>query len=903
MAERALLATYRVQLTADFGFDQARSLVPYLHALGISHLYCSPITRARPGSTHGYDVADPRELNPELGGEQGFRALVAELHVHGMGMLVDIVPNHMSTGAANPYWMDVLERGQASRYAAWFDIDWSPPEKRLRGRVLVPVLGARLRDVVTRGELTLAYEGGRFLLRYFEHRFPVDPATLPSSLRLDAADADDGDERSRARGDALAEMNRGAGAPERLLALLRRQAYRLAPWQKARRINYRRFFDINELIGVRVEDPQVMAETHELILSLVGDGSVDGLRVDHIDGLLDPLAYLHRLRAASGSASSGRSVPLVVEKILSPGERLREEWPVDGTTGYEFLNQLESLFVSARGRDRIEKRYRTLTRGRDSFQEVARHGKLLLLGGALAPDVRRLTRLLIPIVRRDPSGAGSGISRARLHRAIVQLIAVLPVYRSYVEGGAELHAEDRRVVEEALRRARALRDADEAALTVVAGVLLGPPDAAALRFAQRFQQVSGPATAKGVEDTALYRYVPLLSLNEVGGAPDRPLADAAAVLHAANAERSARWQRTLLATDTHDTKRSADARSRIDVLSEIPDAWAREVAVWRRLNRAYRRRVSGRAIPDASTEWLLYQTLVALWPIGEPGRELAALRDRVQEYLLKAMREAKRRTSWTEPNDSFEHGVSEFVDAILDPDRSRPFLDALGSFVARIALAGFWNALSAVLIHATAPGVPDIYQGSELWSFCLVDPDNRRPVDFEQRRVLLEGLPSVDRPVAADWCRDALARPEDGRLKLLVLARSLRARHAHPLLFTGGEYLPLAASGEQEDHLFVFGRAHRRESAIVVAPRLILRLTQGRRAPIGDAVWGDSVIALPASLAGRRWRSALTGQEVDASDGRPVRAADVLADLPVGLLLAVDESIGGRSVASSAHAE
>ncbi|MDQ6886115.1 MAG: malto-oligosyltrehalose synthase [Gemmatimonadota bacterium] len=884
MAERALLATYRLQLTTDFGFAQARSLVPYLHALGISHVYCSPITRARPGSTHGYDVADPRELNPELGGEEAFRALGAELHAHGMGMLVDIVPNHMGTGDANPYWMDVLEKGQASRYAAWFDIDWLAPENRLRGRVLLPVLGASLRDVVARGELTLAYEGGRFMLRYLEQRFPVNPATLPAALRLATTDGDDTDVRE------LEDIAHGASTPHRLLSLLRKQAYRLAPWQKARRINYRRFFDINELIALRVEDPAVVAETHELILSLVGDGSVDGLRVDHVDGLLDPLAYLHHLRSAIGT------LPLVVEKILSSGERLRDEWPVDGTTGYEFLNELESLFVSPSGRDRIDERYRALTRTRETFEETALRGKILMLRGALAPDVRRLTRLLLPIARREP--AGGEISRARLGRAIVLLIACLPVYRSYLGEADERHRDDRRVIEVALQRALALGDADETALSWVAGVLLGAPVGGAdrLRFAQRFQQVSGPATAKGVEDTALYRYVPLLSLNEVGGAPDRSLANAASALHAANAERAARWRRMLLATDTHDTKRGADVRARIDVLSEMPEAWAREVAKWRRLNRPHRQRIAGHAAPDASTEWMLYQTLVALWPLGKP--DLPAIRDRVREYALKAIREAKRRTSWIEKNAAFEEGVTAFVDAILDSARSRPFLDAIGQFAARIAPAGFWNSLSAALIHATAPGIPDIYQGCELWSSSLVDPDNRRPVDFEQRRRLLDALPQKDATVTPEWCRDALARPEDGRLKLLVLHRSLLARRAEPALFSAGDYLPLAASGEREDHLFAFARVHERQAAIVVAPRLTLGLASGGGAPIGEAVWGDSSVMLPASLAGRQWRSALTGRELDVSRRQTFRVAELLADLPVAFLMCGDEGRRGGSVAS-----
>lgn len=967
-ARPPLTATYRVQLDAAFRLDDAREVVPYLDRLGVSHLYASPILQARPGSTHGYDVVDPRAVSRELGGDEARRALAAALAERGMGMVLDVVPNHMGTGAANPFWDDVLTHGQASRYAHWFDVDWEPPERALRGRVLLPVLGDELDAVIGRDELRVLLEKGRFRVAYFDHRFPLDPTTVHRlfAFHHDYRYPDDGlhdaDEMLVLR-DALipergAELDRAAAAHavDRLAALAERapaqrayvewvlrefaagddghyrlrvlldlQNYALAYWRRAaREINYRRFFDVNELVALRAEDAEVFGETHALVLSWIADGTLAGLRVDHVDGLLDPLGYLERLRAELDARRPSGAAPLFVEKILSPGERLRREWPVQGTTGYEFLNDLEALFIHAAGAAEVERAYRKLigARGeRFGFAEVAFRGKEKVLRGPLAADVRRLARLLHPVARRR--SPGQRWSRAALGEAVLQLIAVFPVYRTYVDGrAAAVHPDDHAVVARALARARERGGCPEPLLAVLRWALLdaasepaGPARDEALRFVRHFQQTSGPATAKGVEDTALYLYAPLASLNEVGGDPERELADAPATLHRGSAERAERWPLHLLATNTHDTKRSADVRARIDALSELPAEWAAQVERWRRANRSLKERVRGRLAPDAGTEYLLYQTLVGVWPHGgaagaSAGRELGRLRERVEAYMLKSAREAKARTSWTDPDQDFERALSRFVAALVEEEAGAPFRTELERLVARVAPVGMWTSLARVLVHLASPGTPDLYQGDELWSFSLVDPDNRRPVDYALRARLLDGMHrrAADAGGRGALCRELLAAAPDGRVKLFLTHAALRARRADPELFRAGAYLPLVAEGPAREHVFAFAR--RLESgraAVVVVPRLTATLRADGAPPIGLDSWGDTTLALPAPLAGAPLVDALGGVAPGAlasagrapadgavqaragvAAGDPLPVAALLEGFPVALLLAAE---------------
>ena len=883
-----LSATYRVQLNKQFTLANAREIVPYLDRLGISHLYCSPILAARPGSMHGYDVVDPKRINPELGTLDDLRALAGALRERAMGILLDIVPNHMGIGPANSYWEDTLTHGVHSRYARWFDVDW----EAAGNKVVLPALGDELDAVLGRGELTLDVSDRTPRLNYFDSSWPLDPATLPDELQLAQLDP-------TAIGDPNVFLHGEAGHA-RLRELLDAQHYRLTFWRRGPdEINYRRFFDVNDLAALRQEDPAVFAETHELVLSLVGDGLIDGLRVDHVDGLLDPLGYLERLRSEverRAPPGAGEPFPIVVEKILSPGERLRRDWPVQGTTGYEFLNDLEDLFLDPQGYAAVERGYRSarrLTSG--TFEDVAHAGKIKVLEGALRADVARLEGGCVDAVDGREPGVPDTI-----RSGIVQFIAAMPVYRTYVDGRSAPDPDDVAVVARTIERARArLGDAPpmhtvelirDVVLSTAATedahspVILRSAATKDLLFAQRLQQTSGPATAKGVEDTALYVYVPLASRNEVGGAPDRPLDDAVGRLHRANTDRACAWPSALTCTNTHDTKRSADVRARLDVLSECAPEWQRCFARWRRLNRRHRATVNGRLAPDTNTEYLIYQTLIGMWPTPRPGRRaddlpdrdwLNAARGRLEQYMLKAAREAKTRTSWTDPDGQYEAALKRFVAAILADGDDPFFLSDVSRFVARIANAGHWNALARVLVQMTAPGVPDTYQGDELWFFALVDPDNRRPVDYRRRAELLA---SVSPPGSL-----RSLHVSDERLKLGVLQRLLNTRRANAAIFSRGGYSPLDVRGTHSRHLFAFVRGSADAAAIVVAPRLMT----SRLAADGRVLdWGDTEIVVPESLRVGGFRSVLADENVPITgESATIAVSAVLAEFPLALLL------------------
>ena len=958
-------ATYRLQLSAAFTLDDARAIVPYLSRLGISHIYASPVLRSRPGSTHGYDVVDPTRLDPELGSDASWDALVSTLRAHEMGLILDIVPNHMGVGADNPFWDDLFANGPASRYATWFDIDWNAPARGLKGRVLIPILGAELDEVIESGELLLALEGGRYRLEYFDQSFPLDPATVPALLdfAIDAMPADvrmeDSAELASIRDalaalpsrltarralveqrqksapdllrrlEALADRSLGVHAAledaarafaagqggkegrERLRALVDAQVYALVFWRRAaHEINYRRFFDINELVALRMEDPAVFGATHRRIIQWVKDGQLDGLRIDHVDGLRNPRDYLERLNAAIAQVLPGAEIPLFVEKILSGRERLRTEWPVAGTTGYEFLAQVDAIFIDPSGRAEVERIYRAfldIRRPELDFHEVAVRGKAFILRGSLTSDVQRLARLLAPIARR--AARTSSLTRAQLSEGIVQLIAQLPVYRTYIEAGAlAVHEDDRAALERAFTGAASIALIRAPLLELLERMFLG--EIASLSderraerdaFVLRFQQVSGPATAKGIEDTALYRYAPLLSLNEVGADPGGELRDAVGYLHDANIERSTRWPGQMLATSTHDTKRSADVRARLDVLSEIPHAWAKQLAKWERAHRGLKRRVRDKLAPDAHMEYVIYQTLVGMWPMMAGSRDHDAIRERLTAYAQKSAREAKGRTSWTDPNEDYERALADFIRAIFDrPD----FLKELRAFVATISPSGAMNAVARTMLHLTSPGFPDIYQGDELWNFSLVDPDNRRPVRYDVRATKLAELdemsPTGDiTQVAAPI---AFTHSDHDAVKLGMIRNVLRARAAHAPLFAHGSYIPLAAHGTLGEHIVAFARRSASsaldDAAIIVAPRLTHALSP--LAPPIAELWGDAELHLPGDFAGTRWRCAISGREyvfpvvasAESSDSFTIRVpiAALLGAAPVALLLPIRES-------------
>lgn len=969
IATRIPRATYRLQFNRGFTFAQAADLVPYLHDLGISHVYASPYLKARPGSMHGYDIVDHNALNPEIGSQEDFDRFIAALHEYGMEQMLDVVPNHMGIMYGdNVWWLDVLENGQASVYAEFFDIDWAPLKDELRGKVLVPVLGDQYGVVLERGELRLAFdrERGEFSIFYYEHRFPVDPAEYPRiiSYRLDRLDAvlgadhpklvelqslttafgylpqryetsaDRTAERNRDKeihkrhlasvcaevpeiaqfiGDNIDEINGIAGDAESfdlLHDIIKAQAYRLAYWRVASDdINYRRFFDVNDLAALKMERDDVFEATHRLVLDLAAQGKVAGLRIDHSDGLYDPVQYFERLQnrfaarpvgedADAAARFSGRPIYLVIEKITAAYERVSEDWAVYGTTGYRFANVLNGLFIDAAAEAKMTRIYSDFIGERIDFDELLYRCKRLIMKVSLASELNVLANQLSRIALSDRHTCDFTVNALR--DALAEIVACFPVYRTYVRPN-HVSDEDRRFIDWAVSAAtRRSQAADITIFDFVRSVLLtsiGEGKRQAYRdsvtaFAMKFQQFTGPVMAKGMEDTSFYRYNRLISLNEVGGDPRR-FGMSLNAFHGASQDRAKVWPHTMLATSTHDSKRSEDVRARIDVLSEIPGQWKLHLRRWRRLNRSRKRVVRDMPAPSANDEYLLYQTLIGIWPLDELDQAgLDALRERIENTMLKVVREAKMHSSWINPDPDYEEAVVAFVRALLGSRERNLFLADFMPFQRQISRIGMFNSLSQVLIKLTAPGVPDIYQGNEIWDFSLVDPDNRRSIDFQRRRTLLEDLQvyvGADDAQLAARARSLMDTPEDGRMKLYVTSRTLALRRERQEGFANGDYLPLAANGACADNLCAFARVHREWSAITVAPRFYTRLvSETEPLPLGEPAWRDTAIAAPPGPAGRNYRNLFTGELIatEEQDGRVVFAVRrLLASFPVALLV------------------
>ena len=974
-AARQPLATYRVQLHAGFTFDDAARIAQYLGELGVSDLYTSPMLQAAPGSMHGYDVVDHSQLSSDLGGEQGYERLSQALHRASLGHVLDIVPNHMGLGSGNALWLDLLENGPSARAARFFDVEWHPVKEELEDKVLVPVLGDRYGAVLERGELQLELHDGAFRVRYFDHLFPVNPRSYGHILRHRIDDL----EKSLGAGEALDELKsilfliehmptRHEQDPARqeerrrekeivkrrvatlcassaavrrhleenvklfngtpgkarsydlLDKLLNSQAYRLASWRtSSEEINYRRFFDINSLAAVKMENPEVFEQAHRIPLRLLAEGKLSGLRVDHPDGLAYPRRYFELLQeefvlqhAQKKAAERGlrweellpavreelaaerapgspffRPLYVVAEKILGRTEALPGSWAVAGTTGYDFLNLLNGIFVDRANAERLEKIYARFIGGEIDFEELVYQKKKLVLYTAMAAEMNLLARQLNRI--SEGNRWTRDFTLYALRSALIEVIACFPVYRTYLEEPGTIEERDRRYVLQAVACARRRNPAENASIyDFIADILLQKFAAyvdeaerpAQHAFAVKLQQVLGPVMAKGLEDTAFYVYNRLVSLNEVGGEPQH-FGSTVAAFHEANALRAARWPRSLLATATHDTKRGEDIRARIDALSELPDEWKKAAIAFARRTETLRREVDGRFAPDRNEQMLLLQTLLGVWPNGAgfPGAaELESLRDRVLQYMTKAAKEAKVNTSWIQEDSRWEEALRGFITELFALPPKHALWKSLLPFQQRVAAVGMHNSLAQLVLKLCAPGVPDLYQGNELWDFTLVDPDNRRPVDYAQRRAMLDELRSSQLG-RAELARGLYEKWEDGRIKLLVTHAGLQVRKAHPELFGDGGYQPLAAEGSEAPRLAAFARTGPSgKVAIALVPRLVAGLLQGAQLP-ARAFAGTAI-----AVSQEKFRDALTGEERIARDGK-LAVDELFSTLPVALLL------------------
>ncbi len=980
-------STYRLQFHKGFRFPDASRLVPYLHSLGISHIYSSPLHEARAGSIHGYDIINHNRINPEIGSEQEFQAFTRELAAHGMGLILDIVPNHMGVGTSTPWWRDVLEHGRASAYAEFFDIDWQPLKPELKNKLLLPVLGGQYGDVLEEGKLQLTVKDQNVVLTYFNQDFPLDPQTLPlifdatgarpagnessppvrqffdvlEQLRSLPLHTSTDPEQARDRRqrwktlkprwsaqlespairplveEALQKINGEAGKPhsfDMLHLLLELQVYRLAFWRvSGEEINYRRFFDVNDLVGLKMENPAVFAATHKLIRRLLADGSVQGLRVDHCDGMFNPRQYLIRLQILYAASQCSGPEPLpplaengielevqrtfgqhptilhetplhvLVEKILEPGEQLPEEWPVDGASGYDFTNMVNGIFVQRNNERDFTRIYQRFIDATPDIDSLVYGSKKLIMHSAMSSEVHGLTNLLAEISSEDRHARDFTLKTLR--DAIRETIACFPVYRTYIDERGEYTDRDQGYIQKAIARAKRLNASTaEAVFDFLRDTLLlrnsnAPEEEAQYRrklyFALRFQQLTGPVMAKGLEDTVFYVYNRFVSLNEVGGSPKYfgiRLQD----FHSESQRRAARWPNSMLATSTHDTKRSEDVRARLNVLSEMAQLWSAFVRRARRTNRARLRTLSdGRVVPDPNEAYLLYQTLVGVWPwdISDPAQR-EELIPRIQAYMTKALHEAKVNLSWINQNPEYVQAMQGFVADILGPGkRGNAFVNQMQSFMQPVTFFGAINSLAQTVLKLTSPGSPDIYQGGDLWDFSLVDPDNRRPVDFDLREKLLRGLTAAGNGELRSQSQELLQDYVDGRVKLWTIMRVLRFRREHPELFRRTDYIALETE-EKTEHVCAFARrplpetpGNTRSMLVAVVPRFAYTLMKAKiQAPLGEA-WGNTEVVLPADSP-NFFCNVLTGEVLKRRENGALSCREIFASFPVAVLAAIE---------------
>jgi len=978
-------ATYRLQFNAGFRFSDAREILPYLQRLGISDIYSSPYFKAREGSLHGYDILDQNSLNPEIGTEDEYDAMVDELKRLDMGQILDIVPNHMCIeGQGNAFWMDVLENGPSSVYASFFDIDWHPAKQELENKILIPILGDQYGTILENGELQLSFEEGSFFVNYFDHKLPVIPKTyiyilmfhiegleqelsasapqyqelmsivtalkhLPPTIETNPERIE---ERYREKevvkrrlwslyqnsnairafiDNNLATFNGTKGDSrsfDLLDTLLQDQVYRISHWRVAtEEINYRRFFDINSLGAIRVEDSTVFEETHRLVFKLIETGKITGLRIDHADGLRDPEDYIRRLQKGCFTRMYGevndeekrdevargkfdqivaaspfyKPFYIIAEKILLKAEKLPDSWPVFDTTGYDFANQVNGLFVDTSNAKTFETLYTRFMNHRVDFPEVVYDKKKLVMLVAMSSEINTLGHYLNRLSEQNRHTRDFTLNS--LIKSIVEVIAYFPVYRTYINS-FEVIERDCQYIESAVGKAKRKNPAISTSIfDFIRDVLMLRFPAsmteehkeAWLDFVKRFQQITGPIMAKGVEDTAFYVYNRLVSLNEVGGSPER-FGITVEAFHGQNIERCKSRPLAMLATSTHDTKRSEDVRARIDVLSEIPDLWREGLSLWTRQNRKVKMIVDGKPAPSRNEEYLLYQALVGTWPFcNTEDDEFAQFRTRIKDYMLKAIREAKVHSSWISPNSMHEDAVMYFIDTILKDSRHNNFIADFESFHRLTAACGIFNSLSQTLLKITSPGIPDFYQGNELWDFSLVDPDNRRLVDYRLRMDLLDELLRMESISGTlETAREVVSTRNDGRIKLFLTCKALNFRRENRKLLESGRYLPLTVEGICQENVCAFERSVNGSSLLVVVPRFCSRLIKDNSGlPLGAEVWQDTRIIQPFDIATSRYRNIFTGEVLglDQQDGQLTLALkEIFSVFPVALLERLDSS-------------
>ncbi len=982
------IASYRIQLHKNFNFRQAEAILPYLSSLGVSDCYSSPLLMAGPGSTHGYDICDHNRLNPELGSDHDYDNFVHGLRAQNLGHILDFVPNHMGVYSdTNPWWRDVLENGPVSPYARYFDIEWDPIKPELKNKVLLPILGDQYGHVLERGELQLIFENGALSLRYFDKNIPINPRQSPRVLRVglealqnelkedpslreflsvvtaldhlpSAKDPSPGhvEERQREKEvarerlerlvrasprvqqhilEAVRVFNGEPGKPETfdpLHQLLEAQYYRLSYWKTAsHEINYRRFFDVNELAGVRMEWRDVFEATHGLVLKLLGEGKIQGIRLDHPDGLYDPECYFDRLQEGfllawaehqwkksplseeekesiktwrssepikrKGPVAAAKPLYVVAEKILSTGEALPSQWILDGSSGYDFLNDVNRLFVQPKNALRFKKIYGDFTGKRAPLSVVVYASKRLIMTTTMSSELNVLAHILNRISEENRQSRDFTLDSLR--DALREVVACFPFYRTYV-AEKEYTAADRQTIERAINRARRRNPAMEPSIFSFVHEVLIPHDRADLPvdqmrrridFARKFQQYTGPVQAKGLEDTAFYRHNVLISLNEVGGDPER-FGGSIKEFHEANLKRAKDWPHSMLATATHDTKRGEDSRARINVLSEIPDLWEQWLQEWAQINMPAKTNFEGESFPDANDEYLYYQALLGVWPADPRELNRQELSDRMRAYMAKAVKEAKLRTSWVATNDDYEKAVDQFVERTLLGDPSERFLAAFEPWARKLARAGMVNSLAQLTLKLTSPGVPDFYQGTELWDLSLVDPDNRRPVDYKFRGEAFLQLEPYLRGEAAAHETGGLSRLlsswADGRLKMFVTIAGLRLRKEHPELFLDGEYLPLEVTGLKHENVVAMARQLGSRYVLTIVPRLAGDwVLERERLPVGSEFWGDTRILFPKGWPALELSNIFTHRSFvpEPEGGRPgLSLVEALEGLPVAIL-------------------